>query len=642
MLNDLKVRLIGDDSDLQSTLKASTAALAKWSSAAVLAAGAAGVAIVKSGLDSADALAKQAQQLNTTSKDLMTLQRSASMAGVSQEQLNSATRALTTRLSQAAAGTGTAGQALEALGLSMEQVGNLPLSDKIAVINDALKNNVSQSNAAAIAAQLYGEEAALSLSKIDASVLATAASEIDVFNAALSDIDAAKIENANDAMSRLGLAFDSVKMQSAAEFSGILNGIADNIFEAAKETDFFESGIRSAMDIGITGAGYLADAFRGAQIAVLGISTAFSGVMLAGAMAAESVVGAWDDAMRAIADGFNVVIRQINKIPGVDLGEIVVGENKLLGKLGSAVDHANEMFEGQWQKTQDLYNEELPSTALDRWVEAVRQKSQEAAEATVEARKQIGANVVPDETGTTESDKGDPLKAQKDEAQKRLDVIRQSFLDEQGLASEKYVADLEALQEAFDLELMTIKEHDLAKAMLEERYTEESLERQKQAAEKEKAIAEAQKRVKINAVSQTFAALSTLMETNSRELFEVGKAAAISGAIVDGYAGVQKTLASVPAPFNYALAAAQGVAAAANVAKIASTSFGSGGSVSPSTAGGSASSATAATTQQTAQTAPQQQVSIALSGDVYSRQSVVQLIEQINEAVSDGARIRVA
>ena len=636
-MNGLTVRILGDDSDLQSTLSSAAKSLAKWGAIAASAAGAAGAAIVKSGLESADAMAKQAQQLGISSKELATLKRAADMAGVSQEQLGSASRALTTRLAQAASGTGSAGQALDALGLSIDDVIKLPLDQRIGVINDALKNNVAASEQAAVAAQLFGEDAALAVSKIDASVLATAANDINVFNAALSDVDAAKIENANDAMSRLGLAFDSVKLQSAAEFSGILNALADNVFEAAKETDFFKNGIKTAMDLGIAGAGYLADAFRGAQLAVQGVVIAYDYLSLGTAMALEGVVQMWDDTTRAILEKYNSMISAINKIPGVNIELATIGESQALASIQAWRKNAETEVEASKQRFNELLNEEMPSDALDRWVEAAREASQKAAEATVEGRNTGANNAIP----TGDTGRGDPLKAEKDAAQARLDVIRQSFMTEQELADEKYQSDLEALYEANALGLEIEGGYWLQRAELEERYTEESLQRQKDQANKELQIARASQQAKLGYVSQTFNALSSLMDTENRKLFEIGKAAAISGAIVDGYAGVQKTLASVPAPFNYALAAAQGVAAAANVAKIASTSFGSGGSVSPS-AGGAATSAATTQQQQTAQAAPQQQVSIALSGDVYSRQSVTQLIEQINDAVSDGARIRIA
>ena len=70
----------------------------------------------------------------------------------------------------------------------------------------------------------------------------------------------------------------------------------------------------------------------------------------------------------------------------------------------------------------------------------------------------------------------------------------------------------------------------------------------------------------------TLSYISTLQQNATGDLFRVGQAAAIATATIDGIAAVQKALASAPPPFNFALAALVGVAAAANVNKIASQS----------------------------------------------------------------------
>lgn len=80
----------------------------------------------------------------------------------------------------------------------------------------------------------------------------------------------------------------------------------------------------------------------------------------------------------------------------------------------------------------------------------------------------------------------------------------------------------------------------------------------------------------------TLGTISTLSSSSNKELFVIGKAAAVGNATIDGIAAVQKALASAPPPFNFALAALVGVATAANIAKIASQkppSFQDGGFV---------------------------------------------------------------
>lgn len=65
-----------------------------------------------------------------------------------------------------------------------------------------------------------------------------------------------------------------------------------------------------------------------------------------------------------------------------------------------------------------------------------------------------------------------------------------------------------------------------------------------------------------------FGTLSSLANSENKKLAAIGKAAAVTQATIDGVLGVQKALASAPPPANFALAAAVGVTAAANVAQI--------------------------------------------------------------------------
>lgn len=71
--------------------------------------------------------------------------------------------------------------------------------------------------------------------------------------------------------------------------------------------------------------------------------------------------------------------------------------------------------------------------------------------------------------------------------------------------------------------------------------------------------------------------LAVLSQSGNRKIAAIGKAAAITSATIDGVLAVQKALASAPPPYNYALATAVGIAAAANVAKIAGIGFEQGG-----------------------------------------------------------------
>lgn len=85
---------------------------------------------------------------------------------------------------------------------------------------------------------------------------------------------------------------------------------------------------------------------------------------------------------------------------------------------------------------------------------------------------------------------------------------------------------------------------------------------------------ETQQKQRAENTRSSLAYISSLMDSGSRELFEIGKAAAMSVAVIDGISAVQKAL-NTPWPLPLVLAPLVGIAAAANVAKIAGTSFGS-------------------------------------------------------------------
>ncbi len=80
-------------------------------------------------------------------------------------------------------------------------------------------------------------------------------------------------------------------------------------------------------------------------------------------------------------------------------------------------------------------------------------------------------------------------------------------------------------------------------------------------------------------LQSTFSQIATLSQSGNKTLAAIGKSAAIANATIDGYAAVQKALASAPPPINFGLAAAVGAATAANVAKIAGVNFQNGGIV---------------------------------------------------------------
>jgi len=204
--------------------------------AAVAAATAAGIAMVRSGLQTVDAQAKLAQSLGTTVASIQTLERAGELAGVSMSGIEQATKDLTRRLSQAAAGGGPAADALERLGLTAADLLALPLDERVGAINAAIAAFVPVAQRAAVAGQLFGEEGSIAMARIDTATLRQATEDVRAFGVVVSEQDADRIERTNDAISRLGLVWRGLSNQLAVAAAPALEAVADAMAALASRT----------------------------------------------------------------------------------------------------------------------------------------------------------------------------------------------------------------------------------------------------------------------------------------------------------------------------------------------------------------------------------------------------------------------
>ena len=223
--------------ELANTRLASFARKAGIALAAVtVAAAAAGVAMVRSGLANVDAQAKLAQSMQTTVDSVQTLTWAGELAGVSMGEIEQATRKLTTRLSEAAAGSGSAVGALERLNLTAADLQALPLDQRIVAIQEALNRFVPEAERAAVASDLFGDKAALAFLRIDPATLREAAQDVRDFGVAVSASDAAQIERTGDAIARLSLIWLGLTNRLTAAVAPALEAVANTLADMARST----------------------------------------------------------------------------------------------------------------------------------------------------------------------------------------------------------------------------------------------------------------------------------------------------------------------------------------------------------------------------------------------------------------------
>jgi Lambda phage tail tape-measure protein (Tape_meas_lam_C) len=348
---------------LSREMEAANARLAAFSrrvaiaaAAAVAAAAAAGVAMIRSGLQTVDAQAKLAQSLGTTVASIQTLERAGELAGVSMSGIEQATKDLTRRLSQAAAGTGPAADALDRLGLSASDLIALPLDQRVGAINAAIEDFVPAAERAAVAGQLFGEEGSIAMSRIDTATLRQATEDVLAFGVVVSEQDADQIERTNDAISRLGLIWRGLSNQLTVAAAPALEAVANAMAAMASRTGPLGIAIRGLFDnirrlttYAATFATFLAGRWvaglAAAALSVRGLATAL--VVLRGALIRTGI--------GALIVGVGELIYQLSKfvarVGGVGEAFRLLSDlaSEVWSRVGLALDAALARMAAGWE-----------------------------------------------------------------------------------------------------------------------------------------------------------------------------------------------------------------------------------------------------------------------------------------------------
>ena len=230
------------------------------------------------------------------------------------------------------------------------------------------------------------------------------------------------------------------------------------------------------------------------------------------------------------------------------------------------------------------------------------------------AREQVEAGMGA-ATGSTGAGADDPIHG-------RLAALRTSLMEESQVLGEKFVNDNLMLQEALEKDAITRDEYNMLTLERQAQYEQQMTDLQKKAHEQRQ-----------RGLKNALSAASTLMNGESRKMFEIGKVAAIANATINMYEGVMEAWALGPilGPPMAALVAAAGVM---NIRSIAATKFG-GGSSGAATASVSASAAPAQTIQDQAPAR-----NVYLHGiDKDSLYSGSQILDLLDKELMNGGRL---
>lgn len=342
---------------------------AKMGGTAALAAGAAGAAFVKMRMAAVDNLAKTADKLGVTTEALAGFRHAAELSGMSSQQFDKSLQNMGVQIANAAKGTGLAVRALDDLGLNATALSELPLDQQMFEVAKAMEGVESQSEKTRIAYELFGARGVgvLNMMKGGADGMMSMAKEAETLGIAISRVDAAQIEAANDSVTRAKSVFEGFGNQIATSLSPLISELATNFYQSALDMNEAGNVGERVTDFLVTGFGHVANAIKGMRIAVMGVQFVFA-KMAQGATFALSklmtMIDAVIDKYNEIADVFGM--DKINFKPAEQLA-------LLSESFGNTADDIME-------RIKTALNEPLPSEGIKAAYEEIREEARQTAE----------------------------------------------------------------------------------------------------------------------------------------------------------------------------------------------------------------------------------------------------------------------
>ena len=334
-------------------------------------------AIVKSSLAAGDALAKSSDKIGIATEKLGELHHITSLytsagLGAMDEALTKSAK----RLGEFnATGGGAAAVWLKKLNLDTQELAALKPDELFNAYAESIRGLNSRGAQLAAMSALMGDESRQLIGIVDESAesLAAAAKEAQTFGIALTRVDAAKMEAANDSFTRIRAITAGFGNQLTAEFAPLLEATANLWVDNAKAAGGFGNVAVGVVDNIVTGVGFLGNAMRGLEYTWLGVGATIS---KGGELILENI--------QRLGQGF-INLRNLNPFR---LGE----KTKDFDELNLPILLMQRNTAALTAELQGLVNQGLPADNVKQWSDKVRAEMQITAEEVARTKAAIGGS----------------------------------------------------------------------------------------------------------------------------------------------------------------------------------------------------------------------------------------------------------
>jgi len=252
VIGTLAVKIKGDSSDLDKTLKSTSASLgrfAKQAAGVAVAAGAAFAVFAKSTIDTFDRLAKLSVQAGVSVEALSALGYAAELSGVSTDQLAGNLGRLTKGMNDAAQGIGEAKKAFDVLGIDGGSISSA--DEALVLIADKFQAMPDGAKKTALAMQLFGRSGMQMIPFLNQGRdgLEEMRKEAELFGAVISTDAAKSSEEFNDNLTRLGKILKQDLVNAVTELMPSINEFIGQLIEGKKASLNFGEALITAFGI---------------------------------------------------------------------------------------------------------------------------------------------------------------------------------------------------------------------------------------------------------------------------------------------------------------------------------------------------------------------------------------------------------
>lgn len=287
---------------------------------------------VKSQFSAIDDIAKSADRLGLTTEGFIGIAHGANLAGVEAEQLDKALRHMIVKKDIAI----NVGGAEKLLHVTDTQ-------SALEAVADTMAGMATDAERLQYAVDVFGKGGGemVNLLRGGSDALRASAADAEKLGLTISRIDAAKVEAANDAVTRLGALFDGVARKIAIEISPFITAMVDGFVAAGTEGEGMGGKVRAGVDLVIDGIGLVLD---GVDLLRDGWATLQIGAQMALSLTATGIgflVKQIELASESIVSGFRYAFAQAQQFVSEAVGKMIA----LLSEVATWIEsHLPERF----------------------------------------------------------------------------------------------------------------------------------------------------------------------------------------------------------------------------------------------------------------------------------------------------------